>query len=208
MSAAHLIDMDIDLNIWAYFDKINKCYDKPWQTTVAINTKLSTMMQHSFTDVLTNIANVTSEIKGKTSVLNRAGIIAADGTLSTTRLEGAIDAAKLKIFGVGSSWYTDESGNMVFVAADGASAMTLTGNGFAIADSKDEWGVWNWRTFGTGKGFSADEINTGFLSADRIQARSIGSGKLEQIVQDAVSWYEGAHLNLTDEAITATVANR
>lgn len=146
MSAAHLVDPEIDVNVWAYFDRIRKCYDQPAKTTAEINTNLTTMTQHSFTDVLTNIANVASEMKGKVSLFDRATAITDGGKMAAERLEGAIDTAKLKIFGGASTWYTDDMGNMVFVSADGASAMTLTGNGFSIASSKDEWGEWNWRT--------------------------------------------------------------
>lgn len=42
-------------------------------------------------------------------------------------------------------------------------AMQLNGLGFRIANSKKSNGEWNWRTFGTGAGFAADEIVTGLL---------------------------------------------
>ena len=51
--------------------------------------------------------------------------------------------------------------------------MQLCGEGFMIASSRNDDGSWDWRTFGTGEGFTADLIVTGFLSADRIQAHSI-----------------------------------
>lgn len=205
MSAAHLVDPEIDLNLWAYLDKIKKCYDQPWQTAITINTNLTVMAQHSFTDVLTNIANVTNELKNKMSVYKRAEALTTDGQLAAERLEGAIDAAKQKIFGGNSTWYTDEAGNMIFESADGSSAMTLTGNGFAIASSKNEWGEWNWRTFGTGQGFTADEITTGFLSADRIQANSISSYKLDYDTQNLLGWVKGSELRLSPDSIKATV---
>ena len=71
-SAVHLIDPELDINCWAYVDKIKKCYDKPWLTTLAINTKLSTIGQHTFTDVMTHIADVASEMKGKASKYDNA----------------------------------------------------------------------------------------------------------------------------------------
>ena len=206
--AVHLVDPEIDINIWAFIDRLKKCYDKPWNTSLAVNTNLSTMTQHTFTDVLAHIADVASQLQGKATTYDRAGFISADGTLAAERLKGAIDAAKLKIFGGGSTWYTDESGNMVFEAADGSSAMTLAGGGFALADSKNEWGEWNWRTFGTGRGFSADELITGFLSADRIQANSIGSHKLDAETQSLLGWVEGSRMEFGDKSIVATVAER
>lgn len=71
MSAVHLVDPEIAVNTWAFIDKIQKCYDKPWQTKITINTKLSTISQHSFTDVMTNIATVASDMKGKTSYYDK-----------------------------------------------------------------------------------------------------------------------------------------
>lgn len=70
-SAIHLVDQDIAVNTWAFVDKIQKCYDKPWQTKISINTNLSTIAQHSFTDVMSNIASVASELKGKTSYYDK-----------------------------------------------------------------------------------------------------------------------------------------
>jgi hypothetical protein len=57
-----------------------------------------------------------------------------------------IDVVKNQILSSVSNWYTDESGNMVFVSADEGSAMMLSGAGFMLADSKNEDGSWNWRT--------------------------------------------------------------
>lgn len=57
-------------------------------------------------------------------------------------------------------------------------AMQLNGAGFRIANSKRSDGEWAWRTFGTGAGFAADEIVSGFLSSDRIAAGSITASKL------------------------------
>lgn len=42
-------------------------------------------------------------------------------------------------------------------------AIQINGAGFRIANSKTVNGDWNWRTFGTGDGFTADLINVGVL---------------------------------------------
>lgn len=145
-SAAHLIDPEIGINTWAFVDKVQKCYDQPWKTKISINTNLTTISQHSFTDVMTHIAEVASEAKGRMSLYERAAAITENGAMAAERLEGKIDANKLLITGGSSTWYTDDRGNMVFESADGMSAMTLTGNGFGVANSKTEDGEWNWRT--------------------------------------------------------------
>lgn len=56
--------------------------------------------------------------------------------------------------------------------------MKLCGEGFMIANRKNDDGSWDWRAFGTGEGFTADLIVTGFLSADCIQAHSITANHL------------------------------
>ena len=68
--------------------------------------------------------------------------------------------------------------------------MMLCGEGFMIAYGRTANGDWNWRTFGTGEGFTADAIITGYLSADRIEARSITVDKLSSGV--------GAEIDLTE----------
>ena len=44
-----------------------------------------------------------------------------------------------------------------------ASAIQLKGGGFRIANKVKSNGDWNWRTFGTGSGFTADEITAGTI---------------------------------------------
>ena len=86
-SAVHLIDLDIGVNIWAFLDTVKKCYDKPWKTAITINTNLSTISQHSFTDVMTNIANVASEYKAKASKYNSGVATKVIGTVSGSQIE-------------------------------------------------------------------------------------------------------------------------
>ena len=45
----------------------------------------------------------------------------------------------------------------------GGWAMNINGLGFRLASSTNADGSWNWRTFGTGEGFVADEIVAGIL---------------------------------------------
>lgn len=49
------------------------------------------------------------------------------------------------------------------VDKDPTMAIQLNGAGFRIANSKKSDGTWDWRTFGTGDGFTADLINVGVL---------------------------------------------
>jgi len=180
--AAHLIDPDINVDEWAFIDKIEKCYDKPWETKVSIDTNLSLLNQHSFTDVISHIADVAQQTKANQSVYKRACNISGSGKMATDKLEGAIKANVTLLQGGASNWYTDPKGNIVMESADGNSAMMLTGAGYMISNTKDKWGEWEWRSTMTGDGMTADAIYTGLLSGVLIEAGSITTDKINASV--------------------------
>ena len=171
---AHLVDTESNTNCWAYLDKINKCYDCIWKTSIEVDTKLTLASRHSFTDVIARIAEVAKDITSKQPQYDRA----VSGSVAAERLEGAISLFNSYLKGGSSNWYTDEKGNIIFEAADGLSAMILGGRGLGISTTKDSYGDWLFRTCATGYGITADEIYTGYLSADRIEASSITTDKL------------------------------
>lgn len=55
----------------------------------------------------------------------------------------------------------------------GGSAIQICSQGFRIASGTKSDGSYDWRTFGTGKGFTADEITAGTLNANLIRAGTI-----------------------------------
>ena len=190
--AIHLVDEQIGVNCWAYIDTVDKCYDQPWRTTLQINTDLSLIGQRSFTDALSRIAEVTNSTAAKQTLYDRAAAISGAGTYAANRIEGTINANRTALAGGSSNWYTDPNGNIVFESSDGTSAMLLSGRGFGMANTKDEYGDWQYRTFGTGDGLVGSEISafdiyaenitTGAITADKIhpsvgQVLEIGSNK-------------------------------
>ena len=177
--AVHLIDEDLDENRWAYIDKLRRCYDFAEKTTMQINTNLSFMNQHSFTDVMTHIVDVTKETRANQTIYSRASVINRDGEILAEKIKGTLNASISKISGGASNWATNESGNIVFTSDDGSSAMMLAGAGLMIADSKNESGDWKWRTALTGAGIIADAISSGTLDVSQlIRAGSISTNLL------------------------------
>ena len=174
MDAAHLVDMESNTNCWAYIDKVHKCYDQQWRTEIEVDTKLSLASRHGFTDVIARIAEVAKEIKSKQSQYDRAAVGNVDGS----RLEGEVALNQIYLNGGASNWYTDDNGNIIFESADGLSAMILGGRGLGVATGKNASGDWEFRTAATGYGITADEITTGILRADLIDAHSITADKL------------------------------
>lgn len=94
--AAHLIDPQIDVNCWAYIDKIKKCYDQPSKTSIEINTNLTTMSQHSLVDVMSNIAEVAASAKGIANNASGTVAIIGDRTISGSQItNGSISTEKI-----------------------------------------------------------------------------------------------------------------
>lgn len=91
-------------------------------------------------------------------------------------------------------------------------AMQLCSQGFRIASGCKADGSWDWRTFGTGAGFTADLITVGTLMGDLIKAGTIQdrSGKnYWNLDESEVHLGPGAKLDGKDIATTdAVVASR
>lgn len=88
------------------------------------------------------------------------------------------------------------------------SAMQLCSQGFRIASGCKADGSWDWRTFGTGAGFTADLITVGTLMGDLIKAGTIQdrSGKnYWNLDESKVHLGPGAKLDGKDIATTNTV---
>lgn len=87
-NAVHLVDPEIDVNCWAYLDKVTICYDKPWETSIEINTRLSLIGQHDFTDVLSAIADVAKTSKARQAVYDASarmnGLNPSGGNVNVT----------------------------------------------------------------------------------------------------------------------------
>lgn len=168
-----LYDPDLEVNDIVYISEIAHHLDAPHNDTVQLTNEDITITGLTFASILSRMTRLADMIDQKNTLYDRAEAINRDGSIYMQRLEGQINVLKNQLTSSISSWYTDRNGNIVFEATTGKSAMMLTGDGFMIANGKLEDGSWNWRTFGTGEGFTADAITTGHLSADRIEAHSI-----------------------------------
>ncbi|PZN10009.1 MAG: hypothetical protein DIU69_07815 [Bacillota bacterium] len=129
--------------------------------------------------------------------------------LPTSALQGAIDAARNAIESTASHVTIDEDGITVYDHPDPAQAtraLRLAAGAFAIANSRDSNGNWEWRTFGTGDGFVADLIAAGTMLFDRLRGGTAelggpGNGNGLLIVRDA-SGQERARLD--NEGVSVT----
>ena len=161
-----IYDPKINVNDIVYVKKITKYLDTPWKDKVELTNESITLSGKSLDSILQRITSVASEMEARKDVFQRANALTKEGTILMDRLDGAIDVMKNRLLSSVSSWYTDDNGNIMFEAADGQSAMKLSGDGWMIANGKTEEGEWNWRTAATGQGITADAIVTGYLSAE------------------------------------------
>ena len=94
-TAVHLIDPEIDINVWAYLDKIEKCYDDARKTRITINTNLTTIAQHSFGDIMSSIADVASEVKAKVSKYDTTSVTSVSYSKLDEMLADLVTMAKI-----------------------------------------------------------------------------------------------------------------
>ena len=181
-----IYDPKINVNDIVYVKKITKYLDTPWKDKVELTNESITLSGKSLDSILQRITSVASEMEARKDVFQRANALTKEGTILMDRLDGAIDVMKNRLLSSVSSWYTDDNGNIMFEAADGQSAMKLSGDGWMIANGKTEDGDWNWRTAATGQGITADAIVTGYLSAEQIEAGSITGDKLDVHAGDSL----------------------
>lgn len=199
--SVRVYDELLPLNDYAIVTETNEYPDKPQSNTVALKTDLLDLGNKTFSTVIERITDLSNQVKQGKDVYERAAAISKDGTIQSTLLEGAIDVLKTKLISTSSNWRTDDLGNIILTSLDGNSAMMLCGSGFMIASSKKEDGTWNWRTFGTGEGFTADLITAGFLNADRIEAGSITTNHLSSEVGSTLNLSSNTSIDLRIEKV-------
>ena len=136
----------IKANEMLYVTKITHYLDGPWEDKLEITNENISMPGRDMNSILQRMSLVASELQARQDVFGRVNSINRDGSVYMERLEGQINILKNQLMASVSSWYTDDNGNIMFEAANGQSAMKLCGDGFMIADGRDDNGEWNWRT--------------------------------------------------------------
>lgn len=166
--AVHFYEDILGINDYGFVSQIEEYLDRANTRGVEVKTDELNIQGKSFASFLGRITDAAQMLKDKQAIYDLAKALSPDGTLATYKLNGIIDVLTNQLVSTKSNWSTDENGNIIFVAADESSAMMLSGAGFMVANGKKDDGNWNWRTFGTGEGFTADLITAGILRAGAI----------------------------------------
>ena len=135
-----------------------------------------------------------------------------DGTLKAEEVYGKIDAVKAQLKAQRDISQPSEVRAVLFEdMVEGSptyGAMSIGTMGFCIASERTADGKdWDWKTFGTGRGFYADYVCVGQLDgalirADSIQAESISINyrkSVESHISEAVDTVERNYKNTIDE---------
>ena len=201
-----MYDPDMKINDFGVVSKIIESPDSPQSDSVEINTDVLDVGNKSFASILERVTEMAEKIRQNKEIYHRAVAITKDGKFKSDFLEGAIDVLKTKLLSTSSNWKTDDNGNIIMESLDGTSAMMLCGSGFMCANTKTDGGAWNWRTFGTGDGFTADMIVAGYLNAARIEAGTITVDHLAPNVGSDLDLATNTSINLLDGKISMIVS--
>lgn len=202
-----MYDPDMKINDCGVVSKFVEHPDAPLSDSLEISTDVLDIGNKTFVSILERVTEMAEKVRQNKEIYERAVAISKDGTIRSDILEGAIDVLKVKLLSTASNWRTDENGNIIMESLDGTSAMMLCGSGFMCANTKTESGAWNWRTFGTGDGFTADMIVAGYLSAERIEAHSIGVDRLVPSVGSDLDISKNTAIELVDGKIKLIVSD-
>lgn len=160
------------------------------------------------TNIEVEIGNYTENYFDKTtSAANKIEkITRADGTVKAEEVYGKIDAVKAQLKAQRDISQPSQVRAMLFedLVKDSPTygAMSIGTMGFCIASERTADGKdWDWKTFGTGRGFYADYICVGELDGGLIKAGSIQAESLSIEYRDEV---EGK-INTTKEGIDVEV---
>ena len=177
-----IYDKELHVDDKLFVTKVTYGVDNKQLGSIEVSNEDITLTGNDLGSLLSRMSQLADLIDQKNALYDRAKAISESGSIYADRLNGQIDVLRNQLTSSVSNWHTDDQGNIIFVSADEGSAMMLSGAGFMLANGKDEYGEWNWRTFGSGEGFTADEIVAGFISADRIEAGSITTDLLSSTV--------------------------
>lgn len=126
----------------------------------------------NITDTMRDFTSAFNKVNEQSEVWNRAKIISSNGQIQANFISGLLEEFGSQ-FSIGGNYFDlDKTTGMTItdkpLDENPTWAMNLGSKGFRIADGKLSNGNWNWRTYGTGKGFVADVINAGVLRGGNV----------------------------------------
>jgi len=160
-----IIDEELGINIKARIVDYTRYPKEPWKSKVVIAN-----FRPGLEDLQADLQIAKDRVNNFTTMAGRVRAQWLEGIINTLQNQlvasGSFATAQV-IDGKGFLLENNDVNSVDY------GAMYLGPNILAISSAKDYAGRWIWRSFGTGKGFTADEINAGLLRAELVQ---IGAG--------------------------------
>lgn len=181
------------INILARVVKYTRNLLDPTQDEVIIGN-----MIYDFTHDSRYIEESIKSLRDKQSIWDRVNIIDENGMISGEHLTALMEQINDEINMDGGYVYISDKGDGIItynkpIDQNPTKAIQIKGGSFRIANGKKSNGEWNWRTFGTGDGFTADLMTTGTLQADLIKTFNVTSpsGNMHIDVENGVMVLRG-----------------
>src|SRR5699024_5029175 len=155
-----------------------------------------------------------NNFRGKEGVWDRSGLINDDGTIDSNYLNDIVDVLNKNMNAQGGYVYISEDGEGLTtynkpIDQNPTMAIQIKGGGFRIANSRLPNGEFNWRTFGTGDGFTADVIIAGILKGGKVKFDlENGTFLIGNNTNDYNLWFDGKDLHLNGVLNTISGNNR
>lgn len=162
---AAIIDKDINIRIRARVVE-RKSY---LNSTKADEIVLGNFIE----DYATQQAKIKSDLKSISNTINEQGQAITD-LKNFDYYASIVQELNDRINATGGYVYISKDGQGLItydkpIDKNPTKAIQLRGGAIRIANSKKSDGTWNWTTFGTGDGFTADVINAGTLNANLVR---------------------------------------
>jgi phage minor structural protein len=187
-----IMDEELGIDIKARIVEYNQYLFEPWRSQVVIAN-----FQPGLETLLGQLQSTRKAVET---------IITPDNRVNTFWLDGEINVLKNRVVASGSYAQAQviEGKGLIMENTNPSSpdyGAIYTGPGLlAIANARDTQGKWNWRTFGTGKGFTADEIVTGTVrGAQGKWNLNNGIFRLGNSDSDYKLMFDGADLMFSDD---------
>lgn len=124
-------------------------------------------------DYATQQAKIKSDLKSISNTINEQGQAITD-LKNFDFYASIVQELNDRINATGGYVYISKDGQGLItydkpIDKNPTKAIQLKGGAIRIANSKKSDGTWNWTTFGTGDGFTADVINAGTLNANLVR---------------------------------------
>lgn len=154
------------------------------------------------TDAMNDADAYLNQFRDRAGVWDRAGAFNPDGTLGASWLDGLVDELNSRMNSQGGYVYiSDDGGGLITydrpLDQNPTMAIQILGGAFRIANSRDPSGEWEWRSFGDGSGFLADEFIGGTLRGGKVHFNlSDGTLLIGNSTENYNLYWDGSSLNI------------